>query len=92
MSNIDWSQLITKALKIEAEAAQVLAAVVAEIDKRRAIADKAIAPLQDAVDVDDATPAEVALLKSWKKHRVALSRLPEQPGYPTTIDWPAVPA
>jgi len=92
LNNIDWSKLITKAMKVEAEAARALAAVVAETEKQRAIADKAIAPLQDAIDVDDATPTDVALLKSWKKFRVALSRLPEQPGYPTTIDWPGFPA
>lgn len=34
-----------------------------------------IAPLQDAVDLDDATPEEVALLKKWKQYRVALNRL-----------------
>ncbi|MFU2330338.1 tail fiber assembly protein [Pseudomonas sp. NFX98] len=90
--NIDWSQLVTREMKEQAKAVQALAAVVAENAKRRAIADAAITPLQDAVDIDDATVAEVALLKAWKKYRVALSRLPEQPGYPTTIEWPAVPA
>jgi hypothetical protein len=45
------------------------------------------------VAVDDATDAETALLKAWKKYRVALNRLPEQAGYyPTTVDWPAAPA
>jgi hypothetical protein len=90
--NIDWSQLITKAMKAQAAAAQLLAGVVAETAARRAVADAAIAPLQDAVDIDDATDAETALLKAWKKYRVALNRLPEQAGYPTTVDWPTVPA
>jgi hypothetical protein len=90
--NIDWTQLITKAMKDQAAAAQLLAGVVAETAARRAVADAAIAPLQDAVDIDDATDAETALLKAWKKYRVALNRLPEQAGYPTTVDWPAVPA
>ena len=89
--NIDWTQLITQAMKTQAEAEQLLAAVVAESSRHRAIADAAIAPLQDAVDIDEAAESEVALLKAWKKYRVALSRLPEQPGYPITIDWPAVP-
>ena len=62
-----------------------------EIARRRAAADFAIAPLQDAVDIDEATESEVALLTVWKKYRVALNRLPEQPGYPISIDWPAVP-
>jgi hypothetical protein len=89
--SIDWSQLITQAMKEQAEAARALAEVVAENARLRAIADTAIAPLQDAVDIDDATEAEIVLLKNWKKYRVALNRLPDQPGYPVTIDWPVVP-
>ena len=48
-----------------------------------------IAPLQDAVDVDDATDEELASLKAWKKFRVALNRL-DLAAAPD-IDWPAVP-
>lgn len=70
----------------------MLAAVVAEVAQRRAAADTAIAPLQDAVDLDEATELEVAALKQWKRYRVVLNRLPDQPGYPATIDWPAPPA
>lgn len=62
-----------------------------ETVRLRAIADYAIAPLQDAVDVDEATEDDVALLKAWKKYRVALNRVPEQEGYPLAIDWPAAP-
>jgi len=89
--NIDWSRLITKAMKEQVAADQALAIVVTEIDRRRAIADKAIAPLQDAVDIDDATDADVVLLKAWKKYRVALNRLPDEPGYPSSISWPVAP-
>ena len=49
----------------------------------------AIAPLQDAVDVDDATDNELARLKAWKQYRVALNRL-DLAAAPD-IDWPAVP-
>ena len=49
----------------------------------------AIAPLQDAVDVDDATDEELASLKAWKKYRVALNRLDLSAA--PDIDWPAVP-
>ncbi|MFS7385152.1 tail fiber assembly protein [Rahnella inusitata] len=49
----------------------------------------AIAPLQDAVDVDDATDDELASLKAWKQYRVALNRL-DLAAAPD-IDWPAVP-
>lgn len=69
-----------------------LAEAVAETARLRAIADYEITPLQDAVDVDDATAAELALLKSWKKYRVALNRLPEQAEYPVTVSWPVTPA
>lgn len=64
----------------------------AEITRLRAVADYAIAPLQDAVDVDEATEQDLVVLKAWKKYRVALSRVPEQEGYPTVIEWPIVPA
>ncbi|MBT2374855.1 tail fiber assembly protein [Pseudomonas fluorescens] len=63
-----------------------------EITRLRADADYAIAPLQDAVDVDEATEADLAALKSWKKYRVALNRVPEQPDYPLAIEWPVAPA
>jgi len=89
--NIDWSRLITKAMKEQVAADQAQAMVVAEIDRRRVIADKAIAPLQDAVDIDDATDADVVLLKAWKKYRVALNRLPDEPGYTSSISWPVTP-
>ncbi|HCN45039.1 MAG TPA: hypothetical protein DIT18_04750 [Pseudomonas sp.] len=89
---IDWSQVITAEMKVAAAAEQHLARVLADTAERRAAADAAIAPLQDAVDLDDATEAEAELLKDWKRYRVALNRLPEQVGYPTEIDWPAPPA
>ncbi|MEE1922694.1 tail fiber assembly protein [Pseudomonas sp. 148P] len=89
---IDWSQVITAEAKAKAAAEQLLAVVVGDTAQRRAAADAAIAPLQDAVDIDEATEDEASLLKEWKRYRVALNRLPEQPGYPAEIDWPAPPA
>lgn len=91
-ASIDWTLVITREGKEQAATAARLAAVVADAAFRRAAADAAIAPLQDAVDLDDVTDAELLSLKAWKKYRVALSRLHEQPGYPTDIDWPAPPA
>ncbi|WP_124386735.1 tail fiber assembly protein [Pseudomonas sp. R5-89-07] len=64
----------------------------AEVQRLRAIADYAVAPLQDAVDVDEATEAEVLLLKAWKKYRVALNRVQDQQQYPDVIEWPVAPA
>ncbi|MFP3862780.1 tail fiber assembly protein [Pseudomonas sp. B21-047] len=89
---IDWGQLVTVKDKAQAASEQLRATATAEIAQRRTVADAAIAPLQDAVELDDATPAEAEALKAWKRYRVALNRLPEQPGYPATIDWPALPA
>ncbi|RBB96806.1 phage tail protein [Pseudomonas sp. MWU12-2115] len=90
--NIDWSQLITKAAKDIDAAEQHRLRVAADISRLRGIADMAIAPLQDAVDIDEATEAEAALLKEWKKYRIALNRLPDQPAYPESIIWPQTPA
>lgn len=78
--------------ELTAPAADPLELAQSEIIRLRAIADYAIAPLQDAVDVDEATDADLAALKSWKKYRVALSRVIEQPQYPDAIEWPVVPA
>ncbi|MDN4498002.1 tail fiber assembly protein [Pseudomonas mosselii] len=89
---IDWSQVITAEQKAANLLEQQRAEAAAEIALRRAQADQAIAPLQDAVDLDEATEAEAALLKNWKRYRVALNRVLEQPGYPAEIDWPAPPA
>ncbi|WP_305883414.1 tail fiber assembly protein [Pseudomonas asiatica] len=89
---IDWSQVVTEAMKQEHDAAALLAQVAAQATSLRLVADTAIAPLQDAVELEEATEAEAALLKEWKRYRVALSRLPEQEGYPTTINWPTPPA
>lgn len=51
-----------------------------------------IAPLQDAVDLDEATVAEAAALKSWKQYRVALNRIEQQATYPSAVSWPKAPA
>jgi len=59
------------------------------IDKKSslmAVASAKIAPLQDAVDLDMATPQEVAALKAWKQYRVLLNRVD-----PAAPQWPEVP-
>lgn len=49
-----------------------------------AVATSAIAPLQDAVDLDMATEIETALLLEWKKYRVLLNRVDtSKPEWPT---------
>jgi hypothetical protein len=79
-------------MKAEKEDAELLAAVEAELVKRRLEADKVIVPLQDAVDLEMATPEESALLLEWKRYRVYLSRVPQQVGYHKVITWPEKPA
>lgn len=92
MITIDWSQMVTAEVKQAAAEAELLASVQAETAGLRTVADKAIAPLQDAADLGEATPGEAAALIAWKRYRVALNRLPEQPGYPVEITWPSLPA
>ncbi|SPO69494.1 tail fiber assembly protein [Pseudomonas sp. JV241A] len=89
---IDWSQVVTQEMKDRAAVVRHLSEIVAETAARRAVADAAIEPLQDAVDLDEATETETAQLKAWKKYRIALIRVPDQLEYPDTIDWPAPPA
>lgn len=60
-------------------------------DELLSIATLRIAPLQDSVDLDEAAATELASLKAWKQYRVAVNRVPEQQGYPGTIDWPRQP-
>lgn len=89
--NIDWSQLITKAMKDAAALELQVAITTAEVARLRGIADQAVSDLQDAVDTDQATDEQLTLLKDWKKYRVLLSKVPAQAGYPTEVDWPAAP-
>lgn len=70
---------------------EILAESLAERDRLLSLAAIRIAPLQDAVDLDDATPAEAALLKKWKQYRIAVNRIDQQPGFPLGIAWPVEP-
>lgn len=54
------------------------------------IASKTIAPLQDALDIGDATEEELTLLKAWKTYRVLLNRLDLSTA--PNIIWPEIPA
>jgi len=72
--------------------ARLVALAAAERDRLLALATAAIAPLQDAVDLDMASGAEQAQLTVLKQYRVALNRIQLQSGYPATIEWPAAPA
>ncbi|BFT62377.1 tail fiber assembly protein [Pseudomonas moorei] len=69
--------------------AEILSANTATKDALLDMATAAIAPLQDAVDLEDATTEETARLKKWKQYRVAVNRIDLtvlNPG------WPVAPA
>lgn len=61
----------------------------AEKSRCRAIADAAIVPLSDAVELDEATAEEVEKLKEWKKYRIALNRIDTSTA--PDIEWPITP-
>lgn len=71
---------------------QILKSAIARRDDLLLAASIRIAPLQDAVDFDEATTEEIASLKLWKQYRVAVNRVQDQPSYPSTIQWPVQPA
>jgi len=58
----------------------------------RAVADKAIAPLQDAASLGMATDDETASLKAWMQYRVLLNRVDTKSGEASEIIWPEQPA
>lgn len=57
-------------------------------DNFLAAAALAIAPLQDAEDLEESTPDEAAALKKWKQYRVAVNRVEITLQNPT---WPSAP-
>ena len=66
--------------------------VKAEKQKTRLMnaATAAIAPLQDAVDIGEATEQETAYLLAWKKYRVQLNRI--DASLAPDIEWPELPS
>ncbi len=71
---------------------ELLIAASLKRDELLALATLRINPLQDAVDLGDASEADSALLKIWKQYRVSVNRVSNQPGFPRTITWPTPPA
>lgn len=105
MSNIDWSQLITKEMKAATLAARALAEAKAVLATRNSTASVQIARIQDridtlgyGVDAGEATPddeAELAALtisiKSWKAYKFQLGKVATQATWPATPNWPTIP-
>jgi len=85
--NYNYSDGVFSAPTTEAENAVLIASsrLAAEMD----VANRTIAPLQDAVDISIATDDETTRLSEWKRYRVALSRIDtsKAPG----IEWPVMP-
>lgn len=105
MSNIDWSKLITQAMKDAANAAAALAAAKVLLASRNAHAVFQIARIQDRIDtlgygiaIGEATEEEeaeqAALLISiaaWKAYKFALGKVTRQPGWYANTVWPVEP-
>lgn len=76
------------------EQAKIASEALQAIKKRDELLMKAairIAPLQDAVELGIATAQEKLALKQWKAYRIALDRIEEQNGFPSSIEWPDQP-
>ncbi|WP_205905190.1 tail fiber assembly protein [Collimonas pratensis] len=71
--------------------AEVLAAVQERLSRELRRANSEVTKYQDRVDVDDASAADVALLRAWKVYRVGLNRLPDQESFPHSLTWPVAP-
>jgi hypothetical protein len=60
-------------------------------DSLLAVAALRIAPLQDAVDLGNATEETRTSLGKWKQYRIDLSGIGRQSGFPADIQWPLSP-
>lgn len=103
--NIDWSQLITKAMKDAAALAAHLAAMKADLAARNAKAVAQIARIQDRVDTigygidageateeDEAEQAALLInLKAWKAYKFALGKVTAKASWPANPEWPVEP-
>jgi hypothetical protein len=103
--NIDWTQLITKAMKDAAAQAAQLAAAKAELSGRNIKALAQIARIQERIDtigfgieVGEATEADEAEqaalminLKAWKTYKFALGKVTVQPTWCAAPVWPVEP-
>jgi hypothetical protein len=68
---------------------EVIAAAGATKSSLMAVANEAITPLQDAVDLEIATDNEIVLLAEWKRYRVLLNRVDVTAA--PNITWPELP-
>ncbi|MGX1186652.1 hypothetical protein AB7M29_004331 [Pseudomonas sp. F-14 TE3623] len=104
--NIDWSKLITKAMKDAVEQTRQLATAKAELSARNIKAVTQIARIQDRIDTlgygidsgqateeDEAEQAALVInLKAWKSYKFALGKIATQVSWPLAPNWPTIPA
>ncbi|MHA6127157.1 phage tail protein [Pseudomonas fluorescens group sp. PF-1] len=104
--NIDWSKLITKAMKETAAVADHLVAMKAELSARNAQCVTQIARIQDRIDTlgygidageateeDEAEQAALMIsIAAWKAYKFALGKVTKQPTWHASPAWPSVPA
>jgi hypothetical protein len=104
--NIDWTQLITKAMKDAAVLAEHLAEMKAALAVRNAQAAAQIARIQDRIDTlgygidageateeDEAEQAALLLsIKAWKAYKFALGKVTAKAAWPANPEWPVEPA
>lgn len=103
--NIDWSQLVTKAMQDAALAAEALSVAKTDLAAKNAVAAAQILRIQDRIDTigygidsGDATgedEVEQAVLmvsqKAWKAYKFALGKVAIQAKWPTAPAWPVQP-
>ena len=61
------------------------------ISNELAYAANVMGPLLDLESLGELTDAEKTSLAAWRKYRIDVSRVPQQAGYPKTINWPVRP-
>ncbi|WP_368180160.1 tail fiber assembly protein [Aeromonas sp. R5-2] len=75
---------ISAALPTEAEQQSLL-------DGKLQQAATAMAPLEDADKLGIISEVERERLTAWQRYRVALYRLPQGDGWPSSVTWPELP-
>jgi Caudovirales tail fibre assembly protein, lambda gpK len=70
---------------------EVLEAVQERIARELRRANPEVTKYQDRVDIDNASEADLGLLRAWKTYRVGLNRLSECEGFPHSLTWPTAP-
>lgn len=104
--NIDWTQLITKAMKDAALLAALLVAAKTDLAAHNAKCAAQISSIQDRIDTlgygidsgeatqeDEAEQTALMVnIKAWKAYKFALGKVTAQTTWPAAPVWPAEPA